>query len=188
MEVQNANFGRRGAFYPELEVGSPSNMAEDSFMPMVSPVRRSRLSVFALPSAKPNNDKLLKKLTRDFKLPGDIGKAISFHIDKMPNRSCPCKIACNTRLFTILYTFIIIVSIFGDDLRRICLPKKYDLAVDLPLTFVMMLFIIEILYNCVSKRREYIQSLEMIFDVLATLSILLDLTFFYEPLLAPLEK
>ena len=89
---------------------------------------------------------------------------------------------------TYIYSAIIVISIFGDDLRRVSVLKEYDYFMDVPLMAIMTIFVIEILVNCISKGKEYMASIELILDIFATVSILFDISFFYEDYLAPYEK
>ena len=59
---------------------------------------------------------------------------------------------------------------------------------DIPLMAIMTIFVIEILVNCISKGKEYMASIELILDIFATVSILFDISLFYEDYLAPYEK
>lgn len=89
---------------------------------------------------------------------------------------------------TYIYSAIIVISIFGDDLRRVSVLKEYDYFMDVPLMAIMTIFVIEILVNCISKGKEYMASIELILDIFATVSILFDISIFYEDYLAPYEK
>lgn len=89
---------------------------------------------------------------------------------------------------TSTYSFIIIVSIFGDDVRRAFIPKSGDLYIDVPLMVIMAIFILEILYNIITRKGAYALSFAIILDLFATFSILFDITLFYETVLAPYDK
>jgi hypothetical protein len=90
---------------------------------------------------------------------------------------------------TYMYSFIIMLSIFGDDIRRILLQKKYDPFVDYILIFIMSLFLLEILNTMITSFKKYVfGGLEFLLDLLATLSILFDIAMFSETYLAPLNK
>ena len=94
----------------------------------------------------------------------------------------------DSNLVTYTYSIIIVVSIFGDDLRRISIMKKYDYFMDIPLLLILTLFVCEITYNGIIRKSAYILSIDILLDVLATLSILFDVAFFFEGFLAPYEK
>lgn len=93
-----------------------------------------------------------------------------------------------SNFITYTYSLIIIVSIFGDDIRRVAFMKEYDYFMDYPLLVIMSIFIVEILYNCILRKLAYILSFELILDLFATLSILFDITLFFEVYMAPYEK
>ena len=94
----------------------------------------------------------------------------------------------DSNLVTYTYSIIIVVSIFGDDLRRISIMKKYDYFMDIPLLLILTLFVCEIIYNGIIRKSAYLLSIDILLDVLATLSILFDVAFFFEGFLAPYEK
>src|SRR3990167_420538 len=90
---------------------------------------------------------------------------------------------------TYLYSFIIILSIFGDDVRRLTLMKQYDLAMDSLLIVIMTLFLLEIAHTMYMRCKEYVfGGAEFFLDMLATLSILFDIAMFSETYIAPLNK
>ena len=84
--------------------------------------------------------------------------------------------------------FIIMVSIFGDDLRRVFLPKSYDPYVDYFMLFLMFLFILEMLSNTLILKLEYLCSFVFAFDLLSTCSMLLDVTLISEDYMASYEQ
>lgn len=75
---------------------------------------------------------------------------------------------------------IIMISIFGDDLRRVSLSKSEDVYVDYFMLFLMIFFILEILMNIVIQKKKYLLSFAIVFDVASTLSMVLDMTFIAE--------
>ena len=93
-----------------------------------------------------------------------------------------------TKTFNYIVVLIIILSIFGDNLRRIFLPKKYDLIVDILIIILAIIFILEIISNILNKKMLYIFSLYFILDSLATMSMIFDITIFSENVFAGLEK
>ena len=92
------------------------------------------------------------------------------------------------QVFSYLYSFIIIVSIFGDDIRRMVLDPKMDKLTDGLLLFIMGLFVLEIVYNICAKGGAYLFSPEVFIDSLATASMTIELAFISEPYLAPYGK
>lgn len=70
----------------------------------------------------------------------------------------------------------IMLSIFGDDFRRVVIPKSFDVYIDWFMIVLMLLFTLEIVFSLISMRRAYLQSYTFLFDVLATLTMLLDTT------------
>ena len=73
-------------------------------------------------------------------------------------------------------------------MRRISWLKRWDAVMDIPLIIIMGVFLLEIGFNCVIRRRAYLLSVEIILDLAATLSILFDIAFIFEEYLAPYEK
>lgn len=94
----------------------------------------------------------------------------------------------DSNLVTYTYSCIILVSIFGDDVRRISWLKRWDAVMDIPLIIIMAVFFIEIVFNCAVRRKSYLLSVEIVLDFAATLSILFDIAFIFEEYLAPYEK
>ena len=84
--------------------------------------------------------------------------------------------------------FIIMVSIFGDDLRRVFLPKAYDSYVDYFMLFLMFLFILEMISNSLVLKLEYLCSFVFAFDLLSTCSMLLDVTLISEDYMSSYES
>jgi Ion transport protein len=75
---------------------------------------------------------------------------------------------------------VIMVSIFGDDLRRVTLRKSEDVYVDYFMLFLMIFFILEILMNVVIQKSKYLLSFAILFDIISTMSMVLDMTFIAE--------
>jgi hypothetical protein len=74
----------------------------------------------------------------------------------------------------------IMLSIFGDDFRRVVMPKSFDLYVDWFMLILMLIFTLEIIFSSLSMRQSYLMSYTFVFDVLATLTMLLDTTMMSE--------
>jgi hypothetical protein len=72
------------------------------------------------------------------------------------------------------------LSIFGDDFRRVVIPKSFDVYIDWFMIVLMLLFTLEIVFSLISMRRVYLLSYTFLFDVLATLTMLLDTTMISE--------
>ncbi len=94
----------------------------------------------------------------------------------------------DSNLVTYTYSCIILVSIFGDDVRRISWLKRWDAVMDIPLIIIMAVFFLEIVFNCIMRKKNYLLSVEIVLDLAATLSILFDIAFIFEEYLAPYEK
>lgn len=99
------------------------------------------------------------------------------------------KAVLDSNWVTYVYSFIIMLSIFGDDARRLLLMKEYDALMDYILIFIMLLFLTEIAYTMYSRFKEYVcRGAEFVLDLLATSSILFDIAMFSETYIAPLNK
>lgn len=72
---------------------------------------------------------------------------------------------------------IIFISIFGDDLRMLFLTKKQDKYFDYLLIALMAIFLLEALYRMIVEGHSYICSPDFAMDLVATASILLDLSY-----------
>lgn len=98
-----------------------------------------------------------------------------------------------TRIFespivSYLYSLLIVISIFGDDMRRLLTGYQSDNYSDSMLFFIMLIFTIEIICNIVRHGRRYLCSSDVWFDTIATLSIVIELSMVSETYLAPYEK
>lgn len=87
-----------------------------------------------------------------------------------------------------LYTLLIIFSIFGDDVRRMSTDFSKDIITDAILFSIMAVFMLEILWNVIEQRSSYIKSSDLWFDLIATLSIGIELSIVSETFLAPYDK
>ena len=94
----------------------------------------------------------------------------------------------NSAIVGYFSTFIIIFSIFGDELRRIFLRTQSDDIIDIIIGSIMLIFLIEIVYKLVTLQMSYFKSIEFVLDIAATGSIVLDIAAFNETYLAPYEK
>jgi len=74
----------------------------------------------------------------------------------------------------------IMLSIFGDDFRRVLMPKSFDVYVDWFMLVLMLIFTLEIFFSSISMRQAYLLSYTFLFDALATLTMLLDTTMISE--------
>lgn len=86
------------------------------------------------------------------------------------------------------YTALIIISIFGDDTRRLLISHANDIYFDIGIFIIMLIFTIEIIYNIVMYGKRYVMSPDLWFDSIATLSIVVEFSVISEPYLAPYEK
>lgn len=93
-----------------------------------------------------------------------------------------------SRCMTYTSSVIIVISIFGDVVRRLAFRKLYDMAMDVPLLVIMGIFVIELIFNAISRKSSYVCTVDIWLDFLATLSILIDLALFFEPVMAPYQK
>ena len=94
----------------------------------------------------------------------------------------------NSRILNYFLSLVIFVSIFGDDLRIILLPKTMDMYVDCVMGFVFVIFLIEIFSNVAGFGWEYVCSFMLFLDIFATSSIFLDMAWVSEGILAQYEK
>lgn len=83
----------------------------------------------------------------------------------------------DSKYFTIFLYTIIFLSIFGDDLRMLFFTKKQDKYFDYVLIGLMVLFLLEALYRMIKDGQKYICSSAFAMDLIATSSILLDLSY-----------
>ena len=79
---------------------------------------------------------------------------------------------------------IIMISIFGDDLRRCTVPPAFDVYVDVFMSFLMVIFTLEMIANVWILKRKYLLSFDILFDIMSTMSMLMDVTYFSENVLA----
>ena len=93
-----------------------------------------------------------------------------------------------TKTVKTLHVCLIILSMFGDDTRRMCLDASQDKAVDVVLGLVMGIFFLEILFAIWTKGWSYFRGGEILVDLLATSSMLLDITIVSENFLASFQK
>lgn len=94
----------------------------------------------------------------------------------------------NNKIVNQIMGIIIMISIFGDDLRRVTLPPVYDDYVDGFMTFLMGLFIIEMVANAWILKKKYLATFDLWFDILSTMSMLMDVTYFSEDILANWQR
>lgn len=83
---------------------------------------------------------------------------------------------------------IILISIFGDDLRRCSVPPAYDSYVDGFMTVLMAIFFVEMVANVWILKRKYLLSLDIAFDIMSTMSMLMDVTYFSEDVLSSWQQ
>ena len=91
-------------------------------------------------------------------------------------------------IMSYIYTAMIIISIFGDDTRRLLISHANDIYFDIGIFIIMLIFTIEIIYNIVIYGTRYVMSPDLWFDSIATLSIVVEFSVISEPYLAPYEK
>lgn len=94
----------------------------------------------------------------------------------------------NNKLVSQIMGIIIMISIFGDDMRRVMMPPSYDYYVDGFMTFLMALFILEMIANAWILKRSYLLSFDLWFDMFSTMSMLMDVTYFSEAVLATWQR
>lgn len=83
---------------------------------------------------------------------------------------------------------VIMISIFGDDFRRVVIPKAYDVYVDYFMILLMVLFVLEIISSLFVLRLSYLFSFVFFFDLIATLTMLLDTTIISEGIINEIEN
>lgn len=83
----------------------------------------------------------------------------------------------DSTFFTVFLYTIIFISIFGDDLRMMFLTKKQDKYFDYLLVVLMAIFLLDTLYRIIVYGKAYIFSTAFVMDIIATASILLDLSY-----------
>ena len=70
----------------------------------------------------------------------------------------------------------------------IALPKKADIYIDLLMIIICSIFFFEILTSIFIQRYAYVKSMMFAFDVIATLTMGLDMAFVSDGVLARFEK
>jgi hypothetical protein len=85
-------------------------------------------------------------------------------------------------------SIIIFLSIFGDDIRMIVLPKSADIYIDSLMIFISSVFIFEMFTQVIFLGCGYLRTTMFFLDLLATLSMALDMAFISDGYLARLEK
>mmetsp|Transcript_40550 Transcript_40550/g.61808 ORF Transcript_40550/g.61808 Transcript_40550/m.61808 type:complete len:92 (+) Transcript_40550:114-389(+) len=76
-------------------------------------------------------------------------------------------------------TTITVFALFGDDLKLLLTPKSADSTFDLLTLISMIAFILEIIISCLAKT-EYWNSFYFYLDVISTISLLFDISWFWE--------
>lgn len=106
-------------------------------------------------------------------------------------RSVKCRVLksfLENKYVNYVLSIVIFLSIFGDDLRMIFLPKAADIYVDSLMIFISSVFVFEIMTQFIFLGFEYLFSMMFILDLLATLSMGLDMAFISDGYLAKFEK
>lgn len=94
----------------------------------------------------------------------------------------------SSKLAKTAYIILILVSMFGDDFRRMVFDASQDIPFDILMGIVMGVFVIEILFAIATRGWNYFRRGEIVVDLLATGSMLLDITIISESFLASFQK
>ena len=84
--------------------------------------------------------------------------------------------------FVAFMTVLTIIALFANDIQMAWLPPGADLTYDIVQTIMFVLFCLEIIFTSLAKR-TYIFSFFFWLDIVATLSLIQDITFIFNPLI-----
>jgi hypothetical protein len=84
--------------------------------------------------------------------------------------------------FIIFMTLLTLIALFCNDIQTAWLPVYVDDAFDILQTLLLFFFSLEILLTCIANR-EYINSFFFWLDVIATVSLIQDISFIFDPIL-----
>lgn len=116
-----------------------------------------------------NNDSLLLNLFRDeVKEQPDFPEHLQSVLDSWP--------------YKLTSSLLALFTIFGDDVRIVATNKNADLSFDIVFIAIFALFFLDIVLQSVARRR-YLYSFTFWMDIIATLTILTDLSWIYNEII-----
>jgi hypothetical protein len=88
----------------------------------------------------------------------------------------------NSNIFISFMTFLTIIALFSSDIQQAWLPSSVDFSFDVLQTIMLFFFTLEIVMTCLAKRR-YINSFFFWLDIVATVSLIQDISFLFNLML-----
>ena len=88
-------------------------------------------------------------------------------------------IVLDHKVFTYIMTALTVYALFGDDLRLLFFTKSADFFFDLLTSISMLAFVVEIVISSIAKKDEYLFSFYFWLDVIATISLILDISWIW---------
>lgn len=79
-------------------------------------------------------------------------------------------------------TLLTIIALFSNDVQMAWLQADIDLVFDILQTIMLVFFVFEIIITCLAKK-SYINSFFFWLDIIATLSLIQDISFIFNPLI-----
>ena len=84
------------------------------------------------------------------------------------------------KVFTYIMTALTVYALFGDDLRLLFFTKSADWLFNLLTSISMLAFVVEIVISAIAKRDEYLFSFYFWLDVIATISLIFDISWVWD--------
>jgi hypothetical protein len=84
--------------------------------------------------------------------------------------------------FISFMTLLTLIALFSNDIQAAWLPSSVDNPFDILGTLLLFFFSLEILLTCIVNR-EYINSFFYWLDIIATISLIQDISFIFTPIL-----
>jgi hypothetical protein len=92
------------------------------------------------------------------------------------------KVIVDSNSFISFMTLLTIIALFSNDIQVAWLPPYVDDAFDILQTLLLFFFTLEILLTSIASR-EYIGTFFFWLDVIATVSLIQDISFIFQPIL-----
>ena len=84
------------------------------------------------------------------------------------------------KVFTYIMTALTMYALFGDDFKLLLFQKSADSTFDVLTTISMAAFLFEIVVSSVAKTEEYLFSFYFWLDVIATISLIFDISWAWD--------
>lgn len=99
-----------------------------------------------------------------------------------PTRACKTFLLfiLDHKVFTYIMTSLTIYALFGDDVRLLIFTKPADSVFNILTLIAMFAFICEIAISSIAKREEYLFSFYFWLDLIATLSLIFDISWLWD--------